>query len=173
MSVSAAQALGLLDDLAAAGVHAVVDGGWGIDALLGAATRPHDDLDLVIDVADLAAARRLLVEAGFTVERDLLPTAIALRHPDGRGADLHPVEPVAGGGGDQVLEDGVRWRYGPPTTGRIGGRAVPCVPPATQLAAHLGYEPDEHDRADVAALCARFGLPLPPAYAAEARWPPA
>lgn len=166
MSVSAEQALALLDGLAAAGPLAVVDGGWGIDALLGAQTRPHDDLDLVVDVADLAAARRLLQTAGFAVERDLLPTAVALRHPDGRGVDLHPIEPAPGGGGDQVLEDGTRWRYGPPVTGHLGGRAVRCVPPQTQLAAHLGYEPDADDRADVAALCARFALPLPEAYAA-------
>ena len=165
MSVSAEQALALLDGLAVAGVDAAVDGGWGIDALLGAQTRPHDDLDLVIDVADLPAVRRSLADAGFALERDLLPTALALRHPDGRGVDLHPVEPVAGGGGDQVLEDGTRWRYGPHSTGRIAGREVPCVSAETQLAAHLDYEPDADDRADVAALCARFGLQLPPACA--------
>lgn len=164
MATTGPQVLELLALLAAAGVEAQVDGGWGVDALLGEPTREHDDLDLVIDVADLAAARRLLTEQGFAVERDLLPTALALRHPDGRGADLHPIEPVPGGGGDQVLQDGARWRYGPPVDGAIAGRAVRCVGLQTQVAAHLGYEPDAHDRADMAALAARFGIALPPPY---------
>ncbi|MGH8515394.1 MAG: nucleotidyltransferase domain-containing protein [Gammaproteobacteria bacterium] len=29
-------------------------GGWGIDALLGAQTRPHKDLDLLIRLEDVA-----------------------------------------------------------------------------------------------------------------------
>src|SRR4051794_4281937 len=31
-----------------------IDGGWGIDALLGAQHRDHDDLDLVVSVDELA-----------------------------------------------------------------------------------------------------------------------
>ena len=34
--------------LAEAGVAAWLDGGWGVDALLGEQTREHDDLDLVM-----------------------------------------------------------------------------------------------------------------------------
>lgn len=165
MSVDAEQALALLDRLAAAGIGAVVDGGWGVDALLGRATRRHDDLDLVLDVAELSRARELLEALGFAVERVLLPAAVALRHPDGRGVDLHPVEPAAAGGGEQVLEDGSRFRYGPPVDGTIGGRRVRCCSLDTQLRAHVGYEPDEQDRADLAALAARFGVDLPPPYA--------
>lgn len=38
----------IINALAAAGVDAWLDGGWGVDALVGEQTRPHDDLDLVI-----------------------------------------------------------------------------------------------------------------------------
>lgn len=164
MSVDTAQALDLLDLLERSGVRVVVDGGWGVDALLGERTRPHDDLDLVIDVEAVPRARAALADAGFGVERDLLPTALALRHPDGRGVDLHPVEPRGDGGGDQLLEDGTRWRYGPPASGRIGGRAVACCSLDTQLRAHTGYEPDADDRADVRALSLRFGVSPPAPY---------
>jgi lincosamide nucleotidyltransferase A/C/D/E len=34
-----------------------LDGGWGVDALLGAQTRAHDDLDVVMAAAHLGAAR--------------------------------------------------------------------------------------------------------------------
>jgi hypothetical protein len=38
----------VLDRRDAAGVEWWVDGGWGVDALLGGETRLHDDLDVVV-----------------------------------------------------------------------------------------------------------------------------
>ena len=35
--------------LDAAGVRVWLDGGWGVDALLGEQTRPHKDLDIVVE----------------------------------------------------------------------------------------------------------------------------
>lgn len=35
------------------GIEIWLDGGWGVDALLGEQTRSHDDLDLVIQEKDL------------------------------------------------------------------------------------------------------------------------
>ena len=101
--MSAADVLDLLDDLSSRGVTAWLDGGWGVDALLGEQTREHDDADLVVVREDLDTVRALLEAQGFVVERDWLPMAIALRHPDGRAVDLHPVDPTADGGGDQVV----------------------------------------------------------------------
>jgi lincosamide nucleotidyltransferase A/C/D/E len=46
--VNAYDVLDILDRLDVAGIEWWVDGGWGVDALLGAETRPHDDLDLVV-----------------------------------------------------------------------------------------------------------------------------
>ncbi|MGH9057705.1 MAG: nucleotidyltransferase domain-containing protein [Acidimicrobiales bacterium] len=66
--------------------------------------------------------------------------------------------------------DGVeRFHYAAPTTGRIGGRMVACCPIDTQIAAHLGYEPDEHDLADLRALAAKFRLERPLPYAPSQR----
>src|SRR3990172_4655279 len=42
-----------------------IDGGWGVDALLGAQTRPHADLDIAMPHKDVTLARRLLDESGF------------------------------------------------------------------------------------------------------------
>ena len=45
-----------LSALLAEGIDASVEGGWGIDALLGRQTREHADLDLAISREDCAAA---------------------------------------------------------------------------------------------------------------------
>jgi lincosamide nucleotidyltransferase A/C/D/E len=102
------QVLNVLMAFEKAGASAWVDGGCGIDALLGEQTRDHDDLDLVVPLELVPVCRRVLGEAGFEVERDWLPTALAMRHPDGRAVDLHPVEPTPDGGGDQVQPTGSR-----------------------------------------------------------------
>lgn len=141
-----------------------VDGGWGIDALVGHQTREHADLDLVVDDTALEQVIRLLTNQGFRVLRDWRPTAIAFAHADGRELDLHPVALTTDGGGDQVQRDGSRWHYDPPVSGQIAGRPVRCCSVATQLAAHLGYEPDDHDFADMRVLAAHFECDLPPPY---------
>jgi lincosamide nucleotidyltransferase A/C/D/E len=163
--MDAHQVIDMLTELRQAGVHGWVDGGWGVDALLGEQTREHDDLDLVVPADSIDTIRDRLRACGFAVERDWLPTALAMRHADGRAVDLHPVTPAPDGGGDQTQLDGTtRWHYTAPVTGHIAGQVVLCCSPECQLAAHLGYEPDEHDRADMTLLAQRFGLDLPPAY---------
>jgi lincosamide nucleotidyltransferase A/C/D/E len=37
-----------------------IDGGWGVDALLGKQTRPHKDLDIVIQRKDIPVFRKQL-----------------------------------------------------------------------------------------------------------------
>jgi lincosamide nucleotidyltransferase A/C/D/E len=158
--MNAVDVLDLLDDLDSQGVRVWLDGGWGVDALLGTQTREHDDVDLVLPRADVALVVRALDGHGYVVERDWLPTAIALRHADGRAVDLHPVDPTPDGGGDQVVAHG-SYHYGPHVTGTIEGRSVPCCSVETQVETHRGYEPDENDRADMDHLAERFGISWP------------
>ena len=42
------------------GIEMWVDGGWGVDALLGEQTRPHKDLDITIQQKDVPKLRALL-----------------------------------------------------------------------------------------------------------------
>jgi hypothetical protein len=44
--LDATDVLGILDQLDGAGLMVWLDGGWGVDALLGRHSRPHQDLDL-------------------------------------------------------------------------------------------------------------------------------
>jgi hypothetical protein len=41
---------------------------------------------------------------------------------------------------------------------------VACCTVETQIAAHLGYQPDEDDLADMEALAVKFSRELPPPY---------
>src|SRR5882757_505237 len=97
----------VLDALEEAGLTAWVDGGWGIDALVGETTRAHSDLDLVVLLPQVDAVQEILEEIGYDkVLRDWLPVAIALADAQGREIDLHPVSPLPEGGGTQALSDG-------------------------------------------------------------------
>jgi lincosamide nucleotidyltransferase A/C/D/E len=160
--------LQVLDVLEDAGVQAWIDGGWGVDALLGRRTREHRDLDLVVLQEQLERARCALEAVGYTwspKERPGLPARLPLTDGHGLRVDLHPVVFDKWGNGWQRL--GVRaWGLYPSqgltTTGTIGERHVRCVSAETQLRHHLGYEWDAEDEQDIVALAEHFDLPLPP-----------
>ena len=164
--ITAPAALQILDALTTADVPAWVDGGWGVDALLGEQTREHEDLDLVIALDDAENVSRALFLHGFSLTDDERPTRFVLANADGH-IDFHTVVFDAEGGGVQRLQDGHSYRYPPEGFaggGTIAGRPVPCLTPEVQLECHLGYEPTDTDRHDMRLLARRFGLRLPPAY---------
>lgn len=63
----------VLDLLDRSQITVWLDGGWGVDALLGRQTRPHDDLDLVIPRPDCKGAEAVLAELGFTHDPGVEP----------------------------------------------------------------------------------------------------
>jgi lincosamide nucleotidyltransferase A/C/D/E len=136
----------VVDRLRAAGVRCWISGGWGVDALVGRHTRTHRDLDLVVAERDMPLACAAMAQLGFAEwyrEHSQVPLESRLVFHDhplaGRTVDLHPLE--AAGAGDVEF-----------ATGTVAGRAVPCLAPATQLAAHEGYTLRGHDRSDIASL---------------------
>jgi lincosamide nucleotidyltransferase A/C/D/E len=159
--------LTVIDRLEMAGIRTWLDGGWGVDALLGSQTRSHDDLDIVMAIEQLDAAQDALRVLSFVLTVDELPTRCVLRDAGDRRIDIHPVVFDAEGGGRQRQPDGSDFRYPPEGltgTGTIAGQPVRCLTPELQLRCHLVYEPDDDDRHDVRLLCERFGLTLPAAY---------
>jgi lincosamide nucleotidyltransferase A/C/D/E len=172
VETTAAQVLTYLDRLAEAGVAAWVDGGWGVDALLGEQTRPHEDLDLVVALADAAKVERAFAPLGFHMALDERPVRFVLCDEAGHRLDCHTVTFVENGDGVQVQPDGSDFHYpaeGFAARGRIGGRAVACLSVTTQVLCHLGYEPDAQDRHDMRLLHERLGVSLPSPYAEERR----
>lgn len=164
--MTAETVLEVLGVLAAEEIEFWLDGGWGVDALLGRETRPHQDLDLVVALDRLAGIRSALGARGFRDADDELPVRFVLAHPELGKIDFHTVRFDADGGGVQPQPGGGSFRYPPEgfTSGTILGRPVPCVSAQVQLICHLGYEPKEKDVHDVLRLHERFGLPLPPVY---------
>ena len=158
----------LLGALEAVGVSASVDGGWGVDALVGSQTRVHEDLDLVVALADVARIQSALLALGFSLHEDHLPVRFVLRGAAGEQVDFHTVTFDAEGGGVQPQPGGGAFRYPPEgfVRGTIGGRSVGCVSAPVQILCHLGYAPSEKDAHDVLRLCRAFGLPIPRAYEA-------
>jgi len=63
--ITAHDAIELLDLIESVGIEVYVDGGWGVDALLGRQTRRHLDLDIALPFRDLPLLRQLLIVAGF------------------------------------------------------------------------------------------------------------
>lgn len=154
-----------IETLDARGVTFWVDGGWGVDALLGEQTRPHNDLDLVVEASYELVVARLLQDQGYAEVVTSFSTSFhsVWRDDAGREVDLHLITMDDQGNG-QFGPDDLYPAAGLQGTGSIGGRAVRCVTAEVQVEFHLGYEHDEDDHADVSALCHRFGLPLPSQY---------
>ena len=145
-----------------------IDGGWGVDALVGRQTRLHADLDLAIALADLPTAQNVLIRLlGYVVSQDEMSTRLELRDVRDRRIDFHPLVFDYQRNGRQYLPGGGYGLYpvkGLGGVGSIDGLRVRCLSPELQLQFHLGYEPDEDDRQDVALLCQQFGLAAPDQY---------
>lgn len=169
-----AEVVQVLDRLDAAGVMVWLDGGWGVDALLGEQTRRHEDLDLAIARPDCRRAQEALATLGFRHAPEVepgLPARMVLRAADGREVEFHPLVMDTDGNGWQELPEGGWGLYpadGLQGRGEIGGRPVRCTTPELQLRHHLGYRLTDRDHHDLRLLAQRFGLPLPPRFNAGA-----
>jgi GrpB-like predicted nucleotidyltransferase (UPF0157 family) len=163
-SVTSSDVLELLDRLDAAGIEWWVDGGWGVDALLGYETRPHDDLDLAVPAAAIERLPEVFPEFRHVHEHHL-PSAYVLQDSRGRQLDFHPLAIDDEGNGWQPQADGppALWpREALEGRGSIRGREVRCTSPEFQVQAHLYEGYDDVDWAAIESLSDHFGLPLPP-----------
>lgn len=167
--VTAARCLELFEVMVEIAAPVVLDGGWAVDCALGEVTREHSDLDVCVPEETVGQIVCALNDHGFQVMEDQLPTRLELRSRAGMGpgVDLHPLAFDHDRNGVQRQLDGSTFTYtaqGLAGEGRILGRRIACLTPEFQLTCHVGYEPDEDDYADVAALCTRFHLEPPGSY---------
>ena len=153
----ASQAASLLRSLVEHGVDCCVAGGWGVDALVGTATRGHKDLDVLLPETALPDALTLWATEGFVLEHlwaesrgiagqhplvgEPIPSAFVLTHGDGREIDVHVYEPfgarvVCLWDTDRALEGGDL-----AATGSIDGLRVRCMTAAMQLVCHQRLRP--------------------------------
>jgi lincosamide nucleotidyltransferase A/C/D/E len=155
-------------DFTKLGVRIWIDGGWGVDALLGRQTRSHKDLDIAIQEKDLATLEHALGAQGYRrikleIER---PFNFVLGDDEGNEIDVHVI----------VLNEQGNGIYGPAENGQIypadslqgrgtiDGHSVSCISPEWMVRFHSGYDLKEKDFKDVSALCEKYGIELPREY---------
>jgi lincosamide nucleotidyltransferase A/C/D/E len=166
MEMSSGVLVDLLRGLADSGIEFWLDGGWGVDALVGTQTRPHKDVDLIVPVEDVPRVQEVLGARGFTCRRGSPPDSFVLADDGGLEVDIHAVVFNGSGAGVYRMENGRDWIYpaeGFSGRGVVGGLNVHCLSPKAQVLCHVeGYIPVEKDFRDMELLHARFGVKLPP-----------
>jgi lincosamide nucleotidyltransferase A/C/D/E len=161
----AADVVSLYRAFVAADAPVWVIGGWGVDALIGRQTRPHHDLDLLVEVSDLERLRLCLVEMQFALKYTWddevrwihddawsspleQPTAFVCGHADGREVDVHVLRQARDGSIEALWNTPYAFNAeGLSATGVIEGHTVWCLSREMQLLAHTGYDlPPNHLR---------------------------
>ena len=89
----------ILEMLSEASVKVFLDGGWGVDALIGRETRTHNDIDLFVEKKDFSKAISVITWKGYReVVMDYTTDSHTVWKDDnGRIIDLHSFEYVEDG----------------------------------------------------------------------------
>ena len=148
-----------------AGIPVWLDGGWGVDALLGTQTRSHKDVDIILPIEDVPKLRTLLAERGFTIREGRPPNAFVLADGAGLEVDVHAATFDDAGNGVYRMQNGEDWIYSVEHLsgrGTIAGKSVRCLTPEAQVLCHVyGYALAEKDYRDMEQIEERFRIELP------------
>ena len=128
-----------------------LDGGWGVDALVGKQTREHRDIDIDFDAQYTDQLIDTLVSHGYSVTTDWRPVRIELYHPEMRYIDIHPFVISGDGKAKQADMQGGWYEFEPDYFSKtmLEGREIPCISAMGQSVFHTGYELREVDRHDI------------------------
>ena len=162
----------IVDLLESSKIDVWLDGGWGIDALLGEQTRAHEDLDVIVRVEDIPSMLALLGRHGFELVDGRPPSNFVLKDSQARQVDVHPVRFDEEGNGIYRMLNGKDWVYpaaGFRGTGKVDDREVRCLTPQVQMLCHTGYEPTDEDFREMRLLRQRFGVEPPDEYRDDPR----
>lgn len=142
-----------------------LDGGWGVDALLGNQTRLHSDVDIIVQNKDIFKLCEFLKTKGYReIKRDdTSEWNFVLADHEKREIDVHVITfDDKGNGIYGPLENGVFYpAKSLLAVGCIDGVMVRCLTPEYQIESHTGYQPSEKDFKDVHALCEKFNMECP------------
>ena len=152
---NAQDVLNLYQRLSTCGIEVILTGGWGIDALLGRQTRPHEDLDIFIQVKDATRLRDIMGREGYLLKElwsenrwvkdeqgNRVATAFVLHDKAGRELDIHALRLDEHGNGIPAwvsTDIAIFTREALASEGIIAGFPVRCITPAMQVICHTGY----------------------------------
>ena len=140
-----------------------IDGGWGVDALLGKQTRSHADLDIAIQHKDSPQVCAFLEARGYSnVHRaDSSDFNFVLGDHQGHHIDIHTYTFDAAGSHIYGIPYPLESLAG---NGSLDGHLVKCISAEWVVKFHTAYQFDEDDYRDVKAICQHFNLKMPLEY---------
>lgn len=145
------------------GIEVIVDGGWGVDALVGEQTRSHEDLDIATEHKNVPFLRKLLKKEGYEeIPRgDSTDYMFIMADKAGHKVDVHSYTFDAKGNNIYGIEYPLESLSG---AGLIGSRTVKCIAAESVLKFHQNYAIDNDNYHDVKVICEKLNLPLPEEY---------
>ena len=140
-----------------------LDGGWGIDALVGEQTRPHSDLDIAVRHDDVEELRTIMSARGYEpVERDdTQPWMFVLGDTQGHEVDVHSFTFDRHGRNIYGVAYPAESLTG---EGCLDGQVVRCISADWAVKFHTAYPPRPVDRHDLKLLHERLGIDVPDLY---------
>lgn len=128
-----------------------VDGGWGVDILLGQQNREHRDIDVNFDGEFTSVLLDALIEKGYEIKTDWSPTRIELYHPELGYLDIHPLVINKDGSAKQagLNNDWYEFKAEWFSSAMFEERVIPCITAEAQKLFHSGYELREVDVIDL------------------------
>ena len=139
--MTAEEVVEVVGDLETAAIAVWLDGGWAVDAALEEQTRPHDDLDLVVELSDAVGVLEALRKRGYALGGGGAPKSFELVDDVGRQVDVHPVVFSESGDGTYRMANDEDWTYpasGFDGVGMVLGRRIRCLTPEVQMLCHSG-----------------------------------
>jgi lincosamide nucleotidyltransferase A/C/D/E len=166
MQMTASAVRDLLVSLREVGIQVWLDGGWGVDALLGRETRAHHDVDIIVTVNDVPKLLDVCHWKDFTIREGSPPHAFVLADGFGHQVDVHAVTFNSDGSAAHRMDAEQDWMFSAESfagSGAIGGMQVSCLSAEAQVRCHAqGYAPTNKDVGDMELLREKFGVELPP-----------
>lgn len=142
------EVLNFLDDLK---IKYWIDGGWGVDILLGKQNRVHRDIDVDFDGKFTDILLDALNVKGYTIITDWRPSRIELYHPKLGYIDIHPLIINEDGSAKQagLNDDWYDFKAEWFSSALFEERIIPCISAEAQKLFHSGYELREVDKIDL------------------------
>ena len=122
---------------AGAGIGVYLDGGWGVDALVGRETRAHNDIDLFVQRGDYQRFVDLIADEGFPRWLHLSPPKITRCGKTRRGASSTFIASIS----PRMAIFCIRRSFSGEVfsgRGRIGEVEVSCIDPEKPAVVSLG-----------------------------------
>src|SRR3712207_1708464 len=135
------EVLGIIEAISSVRCRFWLEGGWGVDALVGHQTRPHRDVDVDFDAHFEVELLEVLAGLGYVIATDWRPNRVELVASGGRCVDLHPLVIDENGNAKQAALDGGWHEFDRSwfTLGSLSERPVPCVTVEAQRLFRSGY----------------------------------